>query len=457
MRCPGLLSLSLLIGCLSHAKVSAQDTPTKPNLVILLSDDHGYWDSTVYGAKDVKTPQMQKLADRGLTFTHMFVASPSCAPSRAALLTGLMPARNGAERNHSYKKSDVASLTEVLKAQGYELAAFGKVAHGKKDVERHGFDHVDLVANPISIEKYLKNRTNDKPLALFTGTNEPHVPWPDWKDYESQDVVLPPKHLDTPETREFRCRYYTDVTKADDFVGDVYALTQEYLNAKNTLTIYTSDHGAQWPFGKWNLYDEGVRVPFIAVWPGVIPPKSRTNAMASWIDILPTLIDVAGGKVPEGIDGKSFLKVLRGEEKSHRNEIFATHTGDGNMNVYPIRCVRTEQWKLIWNLHPEYLHSTHIDKAIDKDGLKYFSTWETLAKMDNTAASLFKSYSQRPKFELYDLEKDPYEQNNFANLPKYQQQQDMLLAKLVAWMKAQNDQQTVMGTPRLIADLKKGQ
>src|ERR1700730_8533522 len=108
----------------------------QPHLVVFLSDYHGQLDSTPYGATDVHTPNMQKLADSGLTFTRAFVASPSCAPSRAAMLTGLMPARNGAEANHTFKRDDVASLPEVLRRLGYETAAFGKVAHGNKDVAR---------------------------------------------------------------------------------------------------------------------------------------------------------------------------------------------------------------------------------------------------------------------------------------------------------------------------------
>src|SRR5262245_45662953 len=101
----------------------------KPNLVVFLSDDHGYLDSSVYGAADVRTPNMARLAKAGVTFTHMFVASPSCAPSRAALLTGLMPARNGAEANHSKPRAEVKKLPAYLQALGYEVAAFGKVAH----------------------------------------------------------------------------------------------------------------------------------------------------------------------------------------------------------------------------------------------------------------------------------------------------------------------------------------
>jgi len=431
------------------AVLAVAAAPAKPNLVVVLSDDHGYLDSTVYGAADVRTPNLEKLAKEGMTLTGMFVASPACAPSRSAMLTGLMPARNGAERNHTFKRDGVASLTENVKALGYEVAAFGKVAHGN-DVVRHGFD---VQARPASVKvvgDFLAGRKADRPLCLFVGTPEPHVPWPDLDGYEPDKVRLPPTHVDTAETRDFRCRYYTDVTKADAFVGDMLALARKHLDAKNTLVVYTSDHGAQWPFGKWNLYDAGIRVPFLAAWPSVIAPGSKSDALCSWVDLLPTLIDAAGGTPPKDIDGKSFLPVLKGEAKGHREAIFATHSGDGEMNVYPIRCVRTAGWKYVRNLHPEFVHGTHIDRAMDADGVKYFRSWEEKAKTDPAAAALVKRYRERPREELYDLAADPYETTNLAADAKQAERLTGLRKQLDDWMKAQLDKETVFGTPRRI-------
>ena len=251
-----LLAIAACLACTSLRAAG------KPDIVVFLSDDHGQLDSTPYGATDVRTPAMQRLADLGKTFTRAFIASPACAPSRAAMLTGLMPARNGAEENHSYKRDDVASLPETMRALGYQTAAFGKVAHGLKDGSRHGFDVQDQQHDAAFVEKFLAARDRTKPLCIFVGTHEPHVPWPDLEGYDPTQLKLPPTHLDTPETREFRARYYTDVTKADTRLGDVMALSKKYLDTKNTLFIYTSDHGAQWPFAKWNLYDAGIRVPF---------------------------------------------------------------------------------------------------------------------------------------------------------------------------------------------------
>ncbi|NJN05230.1 MAG: sulfatase [Rhodobacteraceae bacterium] len=441
-----LVLLILICGSwLTHAAA-------RPTIFVFLSDDHGKLDSTPYGATDVRTPNMQRLADAGMTFTHAFVASPACAPSRAALLTGLMPARNGAENNHTYKRAEIVSLPEVLRKLGYETAALGKVAHGPADVKRHGFDVTDTRHDAAFVGKFLQERDSSKPLCLFIGTHEPHVPWPDLEGYDPAMVKLPPTFVDTPETREFRARYYTDVTKADTRLGEVLDLAKKHLDPANTLILYTSDHGGQWPFGKWNLYDAGTCVPLIAAWPGVIQPGTRSDAMIQWTDLLPTLIEACGGKVPGAIDGRSFLPTLRDEKTAHRDVIFTTHSGDGRMNVYPVRSIRTPDWKLIANLHPEFAHTTHIDKALAKDGGRYWLSWFERAKSDPAAVAIVRRYHERPAVELYDMRADPHEQRNLASDPAQAARVKELRARLEAWMKQQGDQQTVFNEPRLLTD-----
>lgn len=443
-----LLFLPLLAHFCGHASAAAP-----PTIVVFLSDDHGQLDSTPYGSRDVRTPNLQRLADAGLTFTHAFIASPACSPSRAAMLTGLMPARNGAEANHTYKRDDVASLPEVMRTLGYQTAAFGKVAHGARDVQRHGFDVFHEQHDAAFVEKFLTGRDASKPLCLFVGTHEPHVPWEDLEGYDPAQVTLPPNFVDTPETREHRARYYTDVTKADTQLGEIMDLARKHLDPASTLFIYTSDHGAQWPFGKWNLYDTGIRVPFLAAWPGVIKPGTRTAAMVQWIDLWPTLIAAAGGTVPAGIDGRSFLPVLRGESATHREVIFTTHSGDGAMNVYPIRAIRSGDWKLILNLHPEFAHTTHIDKSPKAtSGLAYWKSWFDKAQTDPAAMAIVKRYHERPALELYDLSADPSESRNLATDPAQSTRVQQMRAQLEAWMREQGDPQTVFNEPRLISD-----
>jgi arylsulfatase A-like enzyme len=455
MRCKSLLSkfvLILLATLLASPTFAHAALPKKPNFVVFLSDDHGWWDSTVYGATDVQTPNMQRLAGDGMTFTHCFVASPACAPSRAALLTGLMPARNGAEANHTFSRGGIKTLPAYLQQLGYEVAAFGKVAHGR-DAGRHGFDHYSPKYTDSVVAQYLAERLGHKPLCLFVGTHQPHVPWPKNDGYDPAKLRIPPSHVDTPETREYRARYYTDVSVADTELGQIYDLARKQLG-ENTLFIYTSDHGAQWPLGKWNLYDAGIRSPLIVAWPGVIKRGRNSNALTSWIDLLPTLIELAGGSPSNELDGRSFASVLRGEADRHRDVVFATHSGDGRMNVYPIRCVRNQRFKYILNLRPDCRHTTHFDLARDVDGLAVWQSWERAAKTDDHAAETVRRYAQRPREELYDVQSDPYELKNLVDSPEHRETLGQLRSKLQSWMERQKDTKRVFQQPYLLTEPK---
>ncbi len=428
----------------------------KPNIVVFIGDDHSVLDSQVYGTREIRTPNMQRVADAGMTFTHAFVASPSCAPSRAALLTGLMPSRNGAEANHSKPRPDVKKLPAHLQELGYEVVAFGKVSH-YKHTKDYGFDYFahdafhEHAAIPAAL-KWLRERKADKPLCMFVGSNWPHVPWPE-KTKNAEAVSLPTTQVPTPETQHARSLYHAAVARMDDELGRVYDVARDVLGT-NMLFIHTSDHGAQFPFAKWNCYDAGIRVSLLVAWPGVITPLRRTDAMVSWVDLLPTLIEAAGGTSPDDIDGCSFLPVLRGETSTHRDRIFATHSSDGNMNVYPIRAIRTTDWKFILNLHPEFSFHSHVDLAPrdDKPGYwgGYWSSWTNAAKTNAYAAATVERYHQRPAEELYDLRNDPFETNNLAADPQHARRATSLRSELEAWMRSQGDKQTVFGTPRLL-------
>ncbi len=449
------MSYRLFVYCviLGFVNTSLSAAAEKPNLVVFICDDLGCLDTLPYGATDVRTPNMQRLASEGLLFRQAFVASPSCAPSRAALLTGLMPARNGSEANHSRPRAEIKKLPAYLQELGYEVASFGKVAHyghgpyyGFDVVGGEGFQRYEGIG--LAAE-FVRSRKAEKPLCLLVGTNWPHVPWPEMADYDPAAIKLPPEHVDTPELRRSRARYYTAVRKADDDLGQVLKAVEEKLDPKNTFVLFTSDHGAQLPFGKWNLYDAGMRVPLLAKGPG-IKAGATTDAMASWIDILPTLVELAGGTPPKEIDGRSFAGVLRGERTTHRDEIYATHSGDREFNVYPMRALRMGGWKYILNLHPEFQYATHINRGGERDGRDYFRSWEDAAKTDVRARQIVERYKQRPREELYDLTADPHELHNLASDPRHGERLGTLRVKLATWMKEQKDGETVFDKPLLL-------
>ncbi|GAB4107883.1 sulfatase [Echinicola sediminis] len=416
-------------------------------MIVFLADDLGYEDVSVYGAEVVKTPVLKQLSEEGMTFTNAFVASPSCAPSRAALLTGLMPARNGAETNHSYPDNGIPYLIEHLKEKGYSVFAFGKVAHYGGN-EKCGFDfhHDEQVNLYRNIHQYFDSTKVKGPVCIFVGDRRPHVGWTKAMDYDPEEVDLPDYFIDTQSTREHRSRYYTDVTGLDNEMGEVLGYLDSMLG-KNTLTLFTSDHGAQWPFGKWNLYEAGIRTPLIVKWPGKIQQGSRTAAMVSWVDILPTLLDAAEAEVPKGLDGESFLPVLTGKSDGLRKVIYTTHSGDGKFNVYPMRSIRTEGYKLIINLVPSAYHTNHSD-ILRKDGAgAYWDSWEEAAKSDPKAALIFHKYFQRPPMEFYDLQEDPTEQVNLIEMPQHQERISEMDGQLRKWMDTQGDERKLYRTP----------
>jgi N-sulfoglucosamine sulfohydrolase len=419
------------------------DAPTRPNIVVILADDLSWADCSPYGGKDIRTPNMARLARDGMTFTHAFVASPSCAPSRAALLTGLDPMRNGAMLNHARPRADVKKWPAYFHDLGYETAAIGKVAHYAQ-VQGYGFGHAshftyhedDCVEAAV---RWLQKRKSAKPLCLFVGTNWPHVPWPKKTEYDPKALMLPPTLVDTEATRRARARYATAVSFADRDVGLVYDAARKHLG-DGTLVLFSGDHGSQFPFGKWNCYDAGLRTPLIAAWPGRIKPGSTSDAMVSWIDLLPTCLEAAGGTPPEKLSGRSFLSVLHGKKTEHRDRVFATHSGDGAMNRYPIRAVRTRGWKNIRNLDPDAEHHTHVDRAETGDGRDYWDSWVEKAKTDPVAAAVVRRYHKRPAEELYDLKADPWELRNLAADPAHAATLRELRADLDAWMKQQGDE-----------------
>ncbi|HSX55480.1 MAG TPA: sulfatase/phosphatase domain-containing protein, partial [Sphingomonas sp.] len=240
-------------------------------------------------------------------------------------------------------------------------------------------------------------------------------------------------------SHEARSRYYAAVARMDKELGETLAVVDATLG-KNSFVLFSADHGAQWPFGKWNLYDTGTRVPMVVRWAGKVAPGSKTSAMVSWVDILPTLVEVGGGDAPREIDGRSFAGAFGAPASfKGRSEVYTTHNSDLKMNVYPMRSVRTAKWKYIANLHPDYVFTTHVDLAPAKGDGGYFPAWRRAAQTDPKARRIVDQYYRRPAEELYDLEADPDETRNLAADSKYRAVLGELRLKLAGWRTAQND------------------
>ncbi|MFC4870293.1 sulfatase [Negadavirga shengliensis] len=430
----------------------------RPNIVLFIADDLGAIDIPLYGNPIVRTPNIDRLAGESLLFTHAFATSPTCSPSRASIHTGLMPFRNGAHANHSGIKDNVRTLPDYLKAAGYRVAIAGKyhlgpmkaypfeMIHGT-NVPEPGYEGkgelwTDLVLDPVDEWLSKVKKEGEDPFLLVVNDHSPHVFWPENPEYEASEVEIPSIHIDTDATRKARAQYYTDITKMDTNVGKLmeYLASNELLD--NTVIIFTSDQGPQWAFGKWSLYDYGIKVPMLVRWPGVIEGNTATDALVSLVDLLPTIMEMAGvkaPKAPEQIDGTSFLPLLQGKTNRHREYIYASHTGDGDMNRTPIRMVRNKRYKYLLNLAPEVKYTTHMDKGAHKD---YWTTWDEMASQEEHARAVLWRYHYHPREELYDVVADPDEKKNLAFNPHYREIMEDLRNRLSEWRTQQGDAET---------------
>lgn len=446
---------TLLLLCLAAgAQKQKASTAERFNIVLYIADDLDATDIGPYGNKIVRTPNLDKLAGESMVFTRAFASSPTCSPSRSTIFTGLMPLRHGGHGNHNGVKEGTPSIVQYLQPQGYKVALAGKLHIGPEsvfpfkrialtNVPEPGFEkkpglNWDLNLDPV--DQWLTRQKKNQPFMLVVADHSPHVIWPEKTEYDPEQIDIPAKHIDTKETRASRARYYTDITKMDNNLGRMLASLERNGFAQNTIVLFISDQGPQWPFAKWSLYDDGVQAPLIVRWPGTVKAGSRTGALVSLADLLPTLVEASGGKAPAGIDGQSFLPVLKGQKDTFREAVYATHTGDRMMNRAPARMVRTNQYKYILNLAPEILYTTHMDKAKDHDGgREYWDSWREKSFTDPHAAAVLWRYHNRPKEELYDVEADPQEVHNLAADPQYAHVLEGLRAKMTEWRKSQSD------------------
>jgi N-sulfoglucosamine sulfohydrolase len=430
---------------------------TKPHIIMYLSDDHGWEYLGCYGNPVIQTPNLDALAEQGMRFTHAFTTTPTCAPSRSTIYTGLYPARHGAMGNHTACKPDLKTLPAYLRELGYRVAIAGKkhvkpedtfdfeYAGGflpKREDQPRKYRAEGLDLKPV--DRFLASHAKEKPnqpLFLVLGDSSPHVTWEKNRIYDPEKLLLPPYIADTPISRRALANYYQDITTMDQRIGDFVDLLKKHGYEENTLFIYTTDHGSEWPHCKWTVYDTGIRLPFIARWPGKMKEGSACDAMISFVDLLPTFIDIAGGNPPGDLDGRSFKDVLLSKASTFRDKIYATHSRDGNMNVFPQRCVRDRKYKYVLTLRPESVFTTHFTEVpgIPDSHAEVWNSWVERAKSDPRTAKLVYLIQHHPVEELYDIVADPYELNNLAFSVVMEPILEEMRADLEHWMTSQND------------------
>jgi len=454
---------SVFLGGNLAGKPSSAEEGKRPNIVLIVSDDHGLDALGCYGNPVIKTPNLDGLAREGVRFTNAFCTTASCSASRSVILTGMYNHANGQYgHQHSYHHfvsfPNIKSLPVLLTEAGYRTGRIGKY-HVAPD-EVYKFD-VALQANsrsPVEMaEKCKAFVAADGPFFLYFCTSDPHrgggkaqdLPtkpdlfgnraqgYPGIKEvkYKPEDVIVPPFLPDTPECRAELAQYYQSVSRVDQGVGKLLSVLKEAGKYDNTVVIYISDNGVAFPGAKTTLYEPGMCLPCIVRNPGSKKKGITCDALINYADLTPTIFDFAGGQIGRArFQGRSFKLVLEVEHPKGWDITFASHTFHEITMYYPMRVVRQRRYKLIWNI----AHGLDYPFASD---LWEASTWQAAIRRGDKyyGKRRVEAYVHRPKFELYDLENDPHEVKNLAENPKYVKILGEMKEQLKAFQKRTKD------------------
>lgn len=489
------LLLSLLplfmVTAVSTSSITTTHNGTKlRNVLLIIGDDAGF-ESSVYNNSICKTPNLQKLANNGVTFVRAFTSVSSCSPSRSAILTGLPQHQNGMYGLHNgvhhFNTLDgIRSLSSILRDTGIRTGIIGKKHVGPPDV--FPFDFAETEENnsilqvgrnitriKLLVRRFLQEQNSTSPFFLYVAFHDPHrclhenpqygifcekfgngEPGmgfiPDWKPhrYDPDNVLVPYFVPDTPAARMDIAAQYTTVSRLDQGIGLVLHELKQSGHSQDTLVIYTSDNGIPFPSGRTNLYEPGIAEPFIVSSPYHRRRWGQTSdTPISLLDIVPTVLDWFNltypnytmgdaGKGPIRLTGRSILPDLRGTNPETNRTIFASQSLHEVTMYYPMRTARTKRFKLIHNLNARapfpidqdfYLSPTFRD-IIDRTRSRTNDThwYKTLH-----------DYYYRSEWELYDLLNDPWELQNLAKNSSYASVFHQLRNELLSWQWATSD------------------
>jgi len=464
---------SILLGSAAMPRRAFASENKKPNIVLMVADDHGLEGVGCYGNPVIKTPNLDRLAAEGVRFTHAFCTTASCSASRSVILTGLYNHANGQYgHEHSYHHfvsfENIKSLPVLLTEAGYRTARIGKFHVAPENIYKFEAALPGDSRSSVGMAENCKDfiaAKDSRPFFLYFCTSDPHrgggraddLPYkpdrfgnrpkgyPGVKEvkYDPKDVVVPPFLPDIPQCRAELAQYYQSVSRLDQGIGRLLEILRDTGKYDDTLIIYISDNGIAFPGAKTTLYEPGMNLPCIVRSPWQKKRGTVCEAMITWADLAPTILDFAGalsGKTK--FHGRSFKSVLHEQDlkgwpasrMAGWDEIYASHTFHEITMYYPMRVVRGQRYKLIWNI----AHGLSYPFASD---LWDSSTWQ--ATLQSGAKYYGKrtveAYLHRPEFELYDLQQDPDELWDLADSPEHAKVLAELKTKLKEFQSRTND------------------
>jgi len=392
-----------------------------PNILWITSEDNSPF-LGIYGDTIATTPNLDQLGSEGFIYTHAYANYPVCSPARNTIITGVYAASNGNEQMRStYPKSDkVVTYPEWLRQAGYYCTN-----NVKTDYNYQG--DYNVIWDDCSRTASYKNRPEGKPFfAIFnimtSHESQIHQFIPnDELRHKPEDMVLPPYHPDTPEMRHDWAQYYDKVEDMDSEVGALLKELDESGLAENTIVFYYGDHGGVLARSKRFVYESGTRVPFIVRIPekykAFFPakrPGSKVDRNISFVDLAPTLLSLAGIDKPDYMQGDAFL----GRNVDPEPEYVHMTRGRMDERVDMVRAVRDKKYRYIRNYMPFRITLQHVAYLFNAPSAQ---SWEDAYKAGTLNEVQSAVFQTKPVEELYYTEIDPWEVNNLAGDPEYEQ------------------------------------
>ncbi len=396
----------------------------RSNIVFVDCHDLGDW-LGCYGKKFLRTPNVDSLASEGSIFTNYHATAPICMPSRASIYAGRMPHSAGTYGQDPLD-SDQLCMAKWFAQHGYGTYMCGGLKI-RNDPQWAGYQHkVPMSTASERVPEFFQEQTTDSgtPFMAHFSFGDVHRPYLDTYDPKvTEQIDVPPTMPNIDIVRkDLACLCYK-VEVLDNHVGVILEGIKRSGLEQNTIVIFTTDHGPALARAKHTLYDPGIRTALVMKYPTVIEQNRRYDELLSNLDLLPTLLDLAGLPKPDGLQGRSFHELLTGGAFTERQEAYGEMTWGRRVGLWcysPRRSVRTRRYKYIHNF-------TRVPNYIDTDWLGRFGSDRSLPEELYGAPA--------PNEELYDLEKDPHELNNLACESNYagtcQKLHDRLFAFLV--------------------------
>ncbi|MBI1346528.1 sulfatase-like hydrolase/transferase [bacterium] len=486
-----LLSVGLIlpsvIGPL-EAVVSAAEK--RPNVVIIVADDLGF-QLGCYGDKLAKTPNIDALAAQGTRFTRAYCTTASCSASRSVILSGLYNHATGHfghahGYNHFSTYDTVHSLPVLLNKAGYRTCLIGKYHLAPEPIYHFEFErqqdtqgHRNTVRMARNAKEWI-TEADDRPFFLYFCPTDPHrggdrshfANQPDKPDfypeipptiYQPDQITVPSWLPDLPEVRQELCEYYRAIARLDVGLGDLFRTLKETGHWDNTLIFFLSDNGPPFPGAKTTCYEPGINLPLIVRDPRQKQQGTICEAMVTWADLTPTVLNYCGVETPDAapvrpvevgseqarnlparagkngkyqFHGRSFAGVLGQPTPENWDTLYASHTFHEITMYYPMRVVRVGNYKYILNIANglEYPFASDLFES---------PTWQAVLKRDDPQQYYGRrsvdAYLHRAKHELYDLAADPDETRNLAEEPEHRELLKRLQTQLQEWQQQTQD------------------